>query len=274
MFQRAERYTASFQRAQDRARVLGHKALEQGQGAHARALHASSKALELAQHRLSSIKYEKPDTTLFALVGTALNLLNGTTGPGLLALPLAFSRCGWAMGTLLLVFVFALNHLSLLFLLKSCLAAREHSYIGLSARTGESVAALVDWASLLFFFGSCVSYLVIIGDAFNLVTARWGEGDLYRPSEAHHYAGLALLLLAAFTGGCLLPLSLLRSMDSLQPTSAVAMVCIVYTVAVVVCTAAPAEPSEAWRAVRAGGGELSSQLLTGCRVRRDHECED
>ena len=56
------------------------------------------------------------------------------------------------------------------------------------------------------------------------------------------------MLLAAFTGGCLLPLSLLRSMDSLQPTSAVAMVCIVYTVAVVVCTPAPAEPSEAWRA--------------------------
>ena len=29
----------------------------------------------------------------------------------------------------------------------------------------DSVAALVDWASLLFFFGSCVSYLVIIGAA-------------------------------------------------------------------------------------------------------------
>ena len=27
------------------------------------------------------------------------------------------------------------------------------------------MAALVDWASLLFFFGSCVSYLVIIGAA-------------------------------------------------------------------------------------------------------------
>ena len=177
----------------------------------------------------------------------------------------------------------------------------------------DSVAALVDWASLLFFFGSCVSYLVIIGvaarskghgsqppmrpptapeagllaqghllrprgaplrpgcqiegaaallcppkvahspppvavqarpstwsrlyllwpyllwpyllgDAFNLVTARGGDDGWYRAAEGEHYARLALLLLLGFTACCLLPLSLLRSMDSLQPTSAVAMV--------------------------------------------------
>jgi len=122
------------------------------------------------------------------------------------------------MGSLLLVLVFSLNYVSLHFLLKACLSAREHSYIGLSGRTSvralppsrrhqqrphartparphartparphartlargapcephvrrcafpwqDSVAALVDWASLLFFFGSCVSYLVIIGAA-------------------------------------------------------------------------------------------------------------
>jgi len=63
-----------------------------------------------------------------------------TSGPGLLALPLAFSRCGWVMGSLLLVLVFSLNYVSLHFLLKACLSAREHSYIGLSGRT--SVRAL------------------------------------------------------------------------------------------------------------------------------------
>ena len=136
------------------------------------------------------------------------------------------------------------------------------------------MAALVDWASLLFFFGSCVSYLVIIGaaaacivtawpaashaatrrsrgqaarfaqgrlrcprpaissppwlylpgDAFSLVAARGGNGGWYRAAEGEHYARLALLMLLGFTACCLLPLSLLRSMDSLQPTSALAMV--------------------------------------------------
>jgi len=257
MFQSAERYKTSLSSgalvASQHASQIGRRARVLGQDAGAKARVASQRALldagtkaQVASQRalqmVSDIKFEKPDTSCFALVGTALNLLNGTTGPGLLALPLAFSRCGWVMGSLLLVLVFSLNYVSLHFLLKACLAAREHSYIGLSGRTSDSVAALVDWASLLFFFGSCVSYLVIIGDAFNLVTARGGDGGWYRAVEGEHYARLALLLLLGFTACCLLPLSLLRSMDSLQPTSAVAMVCIVYTVAVVVCTSAlPAE---------------------------------
>ena len=64
----------------------------------------------------------------------------------------------------------------------------------------------------------------LLGDAFNLVTARGGTGGWYHAAEGEHYARLALLLLLGFTACCLLPLSLLRSMDSLQPTSAVAMV--------------------------------------------------
>ena len=85
------------------------------------------------------LTYEVPDTTLLALAGTTFNLLNGTTGPGLLALPLAFARCGWALGSLLLLLVFAVNYLALTYLLRSCLATREHSYIGLSPRVGVNI---------------------------------------------------------------------------------------------------------------------------------------
>jgi hypothetical protein len=67
-------------------------------------------------------------------------------------------------------------------------------------------------------------WLHLLGDAFNLVTARGGDGGWYHAAEGEHYARLSLLLLLGFTVCCLLPLSLLRSMDSLQPTSAVAMV--------------------------------------------------
>ena len=52
----------------------------------------------------------------------------------------------------------------------------------------DSVAALVDWASLLFFFGSCVSYLVIIGAAAGskapwLATAHAATPLLQRPAR-------------------------------------------------------------------------------------------
>ena len=176
------------------------------------------------------MRFEPPDTSTLALVGTTFNLLNATTGPGLLAVPLAFARCGWLVGSLLLVGVFALNNASLAFLLRACLTTREHSYIGLCLRAGGAIAPLVDWASLLFFFGSCVSYLVIIGDTFNLVTERFGTGPFYAGGTAMHFSGLALLLLIGFTALCLAPLSMLRSMDSLQPTSIFGMLCVLYAV--------------------------------------------
>ena len=211
-------------------------------------------------------QFEVPDTTAFALIGTTFNLLNATTGPGLLALPLAFSRCGYVLGTLLLCLVFALNHTALSFLLKSCLQVREHSYIGLSLRHGPELAAAVDWASLAFFFGSCVSYLVIIGDAFGQFTASLGgEGPWFVGGASMHFSILALVALVAFTATCLAPLSMLRSMDSLQITSGVAMICILYAVAIIV--AAPgaahvsADVADAVDAARPRPVVLSSQTL-------------
>ena len=230
--------------------------------AHAEAQVRLSKAQAVAQTQLgqaqanvaASLRHVKPDTSTRALIGTTFNLLNATTGPGLLALPLAFSRCGWLAGTVLLLLVFALNNASLLILLRACLATREHSYIGLSLRTGPSVAALVDWASLVFFFGSCISYLVIIGDTFNFIGARLcGDANAAcRGGESMHFSLVALGSLLAFTALCLAPLSMLRSMDSLQITSGIATICIIYFVLVVALTPAPsadAAPAAAAAAV-------------------------
>ena len=92
MFQSAERYKASLasgalvasQQIRRRARVLGQDAGARAQEASQRVLlSAGNKAQEASQRALqmvSDIKFEKPDTSCFALVGTALNLLNATTG--------------------------------------------------------------------------------------------------------------------------------------------------------------------------------------------------
>ena len=120
---------------------------------HSGTLHAAIVRLQQEIH----FRFEKPDTTVLALFGTTFNLLNATTGPGLLALPLAFSRCGWLLGTVMLVLVFALNNASLSFLLRCCLTTREHSYIGLALRVGPNMAALVDWCSLAFFFAMLIT---------------------------------------------------------------------------------------------------------------------
>ena len=99
------------------------------------------------------------------------------------------------------------------------------------------MAALVDWCSLAFFFGSCVSYLVIIGDTFMTFSAPLGDSSFWHAlgeGPVLHFSPVSLLMLAIFTAVCLAPLSTLRSMDSLAITSGIAMVCILYAVAVVV----------------------------------------
>ncbi len=221
--------------AEDRARLLKGSAaglLANADGARER-LQKDAASL-LAEAKAFAPHYEVPDTSFYALAGTSFNLLNGTTGPGLLALPLAFSRCGWLLGTLLLLIVFGFNYASLQLLLKSCLATREHSYIGLSMRAGPLASSLVDWASFAFSFGSCVSYLVIIGDSFDNLTSALGDTPFYRGGQMMHFSVLALAMLCTFTALVLAPLSMLRSMDSLQITSGVAVFCILYAASVVV----------------------------------------
>jgi hypothetical protein len=113
MFQSAERYKASLSSgalvASQHASQIGRRARVLGQDAGAKARVASQRALldagdagakarvasqrvllnagntaqvasQKALQMVSDIKFEKPDTSCFALVGTALNLLNGTTG--------------------------------------------------------------------------------------------------------------------------------------------------------------------------------------------------
>ena len=81
-------------------------------------------------------------------------------------------------------------------------------------------------------------YLVIIGDTFNLLTTAL-VGDDGAAASRWHFSPLALALLVGFTALCLAPLSALRSMDSLQLTSGIATVCIVFTVALVVVGVPP-----------------------------------
>ena len=257
MFQAARRYLpsqASLQAARQSSIEAARKASLQAAGVKQRTVDKGRALFQESQLQLKDIelpRFEPPDTSLYALLGTTFNLLNATTGPGLLALPLAFARCGWVLGTVLLCMVFAFNHVALTYLLKACLTTREHSYIGLSLRHSPEVAALIDWASCAFFAGSCVSYLVIIGDTFSGFTARLGDGPWFVGGEWMHYSGFGLVALVLFVALCLAPLSTLRSMDSLQCTSAVAMVCILFAVAVIVI--APGAGAELAIAADQGG---------------------
>ena len=147
MYQSARRYLPSqafLQAARQASIEAARRASLQAAGVRQRTVDKGRALLHESQLQLKEIelpKFEPPDTSFYALLGTTFNLLNATTGPGLLALPLAFSRCGWFLGTILLILVFGLNHAALMYLLKSCLTTREHSYIGLCLRHSPELAA-------------------------------------------------------------------------------------------------------------------------------------
>mgnify|MGYP002005522302 FL=1 len=75
-------------------------------------------------------------------LGCACNILNGTLGPGMLVLPLAFRRTGLVYGVALLVVDWALSYLALRLLLDAC--AHTHAS-WLKVRAGPSCRHSAGW---------------------------------------------------------------------------------------------------------------------------------
>ena len=166
-------------------------------------------------------------------LGCACNILNGTLGPGMLVLPLAFRRTGLVYGVALLVVDWALSYLALRLLLDAC--AHTHAS-GLKVRAGPScrhsagwldglgcaftcqncllrkallfshrmvcpargelgfparrrltslvqlarahgpkMSMFVDWSVVLYFYGTCISYLILVGGTFDHLLHYYSE---------------------------------------------------------------------------------------------------
>ena len=118
------------------------------------------------------------------IVGTASNLLNGTLGPGMLVLPLAFSRVGLVAGGLLLLVIWLFSYTSLLLLLKCCAAHRCSSFVVLARAHGPRMSAAVDVSVCLYFYGTCISYLILAGGTFGMMLRDGGGAVDGAVSEA------------------------------------------------------------------------------------------
>ena len=140
----------------------------------------------------------------------AATMLNGTLGPGMLVLPLAFARTGLVCGVCLLLGVWTLSFLALLLLLEACSAQHGAPVSELAQAYGPVMGLLTDWAMLLFFYGNCVSYLILVGGTFTLLFFTDGAPFQLSPHwplawPLSEQGGDALLVV--FTIGVILPLS-------------------------------------------------------------------
>lgn len=151
--------------------------------------------------------------------GVVVNLTNGMLGAGILAIPLAISRCGLLPGLGLLGLVCALSSWSLQLLIQTCLRTGKKSFSELAAAEGPAFTQLVDVASASLWFGVMVAYFILIGNTTARTIAYAAPPAMAWVTADHVKAGATALLL---------PLCLLRTMDALKYSSFMGMVCVLF----------------------------------------------
>ena len=126
----------------------------------------------------------------------AFNILNGTLGPGMLVLPLAFSRTGLSLGLALLVLDWVMSYIALRMLLDTSAHVGANSLVQLARAHGPRMSALVDWSVVLYFYGTCISYLILIGGTFDHLLHYHYSGST-TPAAASSTAAVAAAALAS-----------------------------------------------------------------------------
>ena len=99
---------------------------------------------------------------------------------------------------------------------------------------GPRAAEVMAWTIFLFLFGSCVAFMIIVGDTFGMVLLHYVIQPLHLPRWLA--ARQIMILLPALT--IMLPLSLQRSLGALASASTVAVAVMMFTTVIVAVKAA------------------------------------
>ncbi|GMI44722.1 hypothetical protein TrCOL_g13908 [Triparma columacea] len=142
---------------------------------------------------------------------SVFNLCSATLGAGALSLPYAFSQAGLITSLFLLILASLSTLLSISLLIKTANHTGGKSYEEITVMLfGRGVGGLVEASIIIFCFGTCVAYIVAVGDIL-----QEGVLDLL-PSSV----GLTReMLMIIFTGIVMFPLSLNSRINSLRYSS-------------------------------------------------------
>ena len=210
-----------------------------------------------------------PRERTMGVVPGAASMLNSVIGTGILALPIAFSRVGWALGIILLAVCCALAGLSLVVIGICSTEVGATSYgtmieRALGPRWGKLSSAIVSMHG----FGACLAYsLVIATNMTDLLNDQgWvganqpiipGQtGDNWWTFDNRRFWVVAPAI------GVVLPLCLLPNYNALRFASVMATSSMVYltsVIAVLGFIAASRDGLPIWRA--AEGSRISSPTL-------------
>jgi len=161
---------------------------------------------------------------------SVINLLNTILGAGVLAMPLAVSHMGIALGISVIIWSGITAGFGL-YLQARCaeyLDRGSASFFALSQITYPNAAVIFDAAIAIKCFGVAVSYLIIIGDLMpGVVVGFLGGPPVHDFLVDRHFWITAFMFVV-------IPLSFLRRLDSLKYTSVIALLSIGYLMILVI----------------------------------------
>uniref|UniRef100_A0A224XIA2 Putative amino acid transporter protein n=1 Tax=Panstrongylus lignarius TaxID=156445 RepID=A0A224XIA2_9HEMI len=158
--------------------------------------------------------------------GNVLTLANSIIGVSVLAMPFCFKQCGIVLSILMLLFSSMVSKLACHFLIKSALLEKRKNFEMLAFRVyGPTGKLMVELCIIGFMLGTCVAFFVIMGDL--------GPAILGPPLGFDHPSALRPSVLIGVAVFVVLPLGLLRNVDSLNTICAASIlfyVCLVLKV--------------------------------------------
>ncbi|KAK8722475.1 hypothetical protein OTU49_012236, partial [Cherax quadricarinatus] len=142
-----------------------------------------------------------------------VNMANSIVGVSILSMPYCFKETGLVLGILLVLLSGLVTKKTCMFLIRSAIMARRRSYEFLAFHVfGVSGKLFVELCMILFLIGICISFHVVMGDLAPAIIARL--------MDIENSPSLRCTLLIGVTVLVVLPLCLLRNLDSLASMSA------------------------------------------------------
>ena len=197
-----------------------------------------------------------------SLVGSTVTLANCAIGAGVLATPYAVSTFGTIGGGMAIASAAGVVAYTLRALVRAGSAFGSTSYQGLVRDAfGAKVSIGVSVVLVVYLFGSCIAYLIIIGDSYEKVVGAISNNATATAWWANRRFAIAIA--AAFL---VTPLSLLREMNRLAPASVVALVSLAYTAGAIVCDAVVAPDTGSSSAARPSAFKLSVDSISAVPI--------
>uniref|UniRef100_A0A1L8DDU0 Putative transmembrane amino acid transporter protein n=2 Tax=Nyssomyia neivai TaxID=330878 RepID=A0A1L8DDU0_9DIPT len=141
-----------------------------------------------------------------------ITLSNSIIGVGILAMPFCFLKCGVILAIVLLFVSMYITRISSHFLIKSSFLTKRRNFEFLAFHAfGTSGKLMVELFVIGYLMGTCIAYYVVVGDLGPQIAAKIlniPQTDLLR-----------LWVMVLLTLLCVLPLGLLKNVDSLATVS-------------------------------------------------------